>query len=144
MPDDSQKEFHDQLFRGLRALTESSFPKTCANCGRVFRTVEQFLLETVQVRATHTGLKEALEEDGSRSVEVYRNCPCGSTLMDVFGNRREGTDSSAEQRKRFDALLELLSLNGLERETARHELLKEMRGGHSDILAKLRPVRNHT
>lgn len=144
MPDDTQKDFRDQLFKGLKELAETAFPKTCANCGRAYPTAEQFLLETEPVRATHTGLKEAIGEDGLSCVEVFRNCACGSTLMDIFGNRRDLSDASAERRNRFDALMELLVLNGLEPDTARNELLKLMRGEHSAAIAELHPPQKHT
>jgi hypothetical protein len=137
MPDDSQKEFRDQLFSGLKSLAESSFPKTCAGCGRTYQTPEEFLLETAQVRATHAGLKETVEDDGLRCVEVFRNCPCGSTLMDLFSNRRDPSEESTEHRNRFEALIEFLMLNGLDHDTARTELLKVTRGENSTALATL-------
>jgi hypothetical protein len=143
MSDDFQKEFHDQLFDGLKSLAESSFPKTCASCGRTYRTPEEFLLETAQVRTTHAGLKEIVEADGLRCVEVFRNCSCGSTLMDLFSNRRDSSEECTEHRNRFDALIEFLMLNGLDHDTARAELLKVMHGDNSAALARHHPLQKN-
>lgn len=135
----SHETFHEELFRGLNALEETSFPRTCSTCGRVYATAEQFLRETQGVSGNRTGLKESLDDDGSHIVEVFRNCVCGSTLMDVFGNRRDTSEAGVRRRKRFDELLAFLVSNGLEREMARTELLKVIRGGRSEILARYQP-----
>jgi hypothetical protein len=129
----SQQAFHEELFRGLNALEETSFPRKCGTCGRVYATAEQFLLETQNVSGGKTGLKESMDDDGSHIVEVFRNCVCGSTLMDVFGNRRDTSEAGLRYRKRFDELIAFLAANGLEPDTARTELLKVMRGGHSEM-----------
>ena len=135
----SQQEFHAEFFRGLNALEETSFPRKCSTCGRVYATAEQFLLETHNVSGGKTGLKESMDDDGSRIVEVFRNCVCGSTLMDVFGNRRDTSEAGLQRRKHFDELIAFLVANGLEQDMARTELLKVIRGGRSEILAQYQP-----
>lgn len=131
--------FYDELFRGLKALAESSFPKKCANCGRVFETAEQFLSETQDMGGAHTGLKEAMDDDGSRIVEVFRNCSCGSTLLDFFGDRRDLSDTGVQRRKKFEELLRFLVSNGLDPTLARAELIKVLRGEKSEVLSNIRP-----
>lgn len=93
--------FHSELFKGLKELSESAFPKKCANCGRLFESAEQFLLETQDINTSTTGLKQADDDDGSQILEVFRNCPCGSTLMEFFNDRRDLSDQGTKRRKKF-------------------------------------------
>ncbi len=132
-------EFYQTLFEGLKALAETSFPKECASCGRVFESADQFLQETEDLRPDVYGLKEATEEDGSKIVEVFRNCPCGSTLMEFFGDRRDFSEAGLKRRERFEQLLVFLEANGLEKELARDELKKVMRGEKSEVLSSIGP-----
>jgi hypothetical protein len=140
MTDDRQ--FHADLFAGLKALAESSFPKRCGNCGRQFESAEQFLRETRGISASATGLKESADEDGGSILEVFRNCSCGSTLMDFFSDRRDLSPAGINRRQRFEELLAFLEVNGLDRQLARLELLKVMRGEKSQVLASIRPPQN--
>ena len=80
---------HQDLFRSLRALEEATFPKVCRNCGHRYEDAAEFLAATRQVRPDHTGLKEGIDEDGAAIVEVFRNCACGSTLLETFSDRRD-------------------------------------------------------
>lgn len=131
--------FHSELFNGLKELAETSFPKKCANCGRLFSSAEQFLLETQGISPSVTGLKQSEDDDGSKIVEVFRNCPCGSTLMEFFCDRRDFSDAGDKRRKKFDKLLDFLERNNFDRITARIELIKVMRGEKSEMLSKVRP-----
>lgn len=135
-------QFYSELFNGLKALAESSFPKKCANCGRTFESADQFLLNTQDINPSTTGLKQSEDEDGSRIVEVFRNCPCGSTLMDFFSNRRDFSEAGEKRREKFDELLNFLDENGIDRKTARTELIKVMQGEKSEVLSKIRPPAN--
>jgi len=138
MSDDNQ-DFHDGVFKDLKELAESSFPKKCANCGRVYDTAEQFLSDTDNINPEKSGLKESVNDDGSKIVEAFRNCPCGSTLMDLYNNRRDLSEVGLQRRKKFEDLLVFLVANGVERAMARLELLKIMRGEKSEILSKIKP-----
>ena len=137
----NEQSFYHELFNGLKALAETSFPKTCANCGRTFESVDQYLSETQDINAQTTGLKQSEDDDGTTIVEVFRNCPCGSTLMDFFNNRRDPSQAGEIRRKKFDELLGFLIENGFDRKIARQELVKVMRGEKSGILAKIRPAK---
>lgn len=137
MTDNTQ--FYNEFFEGLKALAETSFPKKCANCGRTFATAEQFLLETKNIKPSSSGLKQSEDDNGMKLIEVFRNCPCGSTLMDFFSDRRDMSAAGATRRKRFDELILFLEKNGLTRSIARSELIKVMRGEQSDILPKIHP-----
>ncbi len=122
---------------GLTALLESSFPKRCNTCGREYQTAQQFLRETQDLPRAKSCLKEAIEDDGTAIVEVFRNCICGSTLMDEFNNRRDVSKQGKNRRDKFAQLLDHLVERGLDRQTARFELLELLRGRPSKLLDDL-------
>lgn len=130
-----------KLVAGLKALAESSFPKRCANCGAVYADVQEYVSRTMPISTVRSGLKHSRDDDGQSIVELYRNCACGSTLMDFFGDRRDLSDGGNRRRRRFSELLDYLTGTGLERTVARAELLKVMRGEASEILARVQPPR---
>lgn len=127
--------------QGLTALLESAFPKKCSVCGREYLTPEQFLRETQDIPHVKSGLKEAVEDDGTAIVEVFRNCVCGSTLMDEFNNRRDTSERGRKRRKKFDHVLQQLVSKGLSIEVARTELIKLMHGHESTIVNEVLKVK---
>lgn len=131
---------NDDFFSGLRALADSAFPKHCANCGKVFASASQFILETRAIRENMSGLKQSMDDIDNTIVEVYRNCPCGSTLMDFFSDRRDISDSGLRRREKFAELLAYLIEKGWETQLARTELIKVLRGEKSELL-KVNPRR---
>lgn len=116
------------FFEGLRALAEAAFPKHCACCGRVFATADEFIGQTRALRQNVSGLKQSFDDDNVAIVEVYRNCLCGSTLMDFFSDRRDTSEACQQRRLLFERLLPLLMEKGMERAAARAYLLHVMRG----------------
>lgn len=136
---DKNQDFYDELFGGLKELAESSFPKKCANCGREYQNAEQFLRETESINNKITGLKASVDDDGIAIVEAFRNCPCGSTLMDFFSDRRDLSVAGLGRRKKFEEMMVFLTKNGLDKIVARNELLKVLRGERSEILANIQP-----
>lgn len=126
------------LYAGLKAIASTTFPKTCRNCGRVFPDEAAYIAETQPVSAKKSGLKQAIDDDGP-IVELFRNCPCGSTLMDVFSDRRDGSDAGRFRRQRFGELLAYLVAHEVPPDLARNELLTVMRGGKSERLRRFRP-----
>jgi len=129
----------DARYSGLRPAEESAFPKKCRNCGRVFETAEDFFEGTSGIKSDMTGLQQLIDEDALVMVEAFRNCPCGSTLLDNFNNRRDMSAAGDARRKRFDELLTYLIQSGLDEEIAYAELLKVSRGGESEVLANIEP-----
>ena len=123
----------EELYQGLQALSDLSFPKICNTCGKRYETVEEFISQTETIRKS-TGLKEDLDDDDQVIVGLFRNCKCGSTLMDEFSNRRNLSKVGLERRKKFGELINKLSSKGIPAETARFELLKVMRGEGSELL----------
>jgi hypothetical protein len=128
----------DSLFKGLRSLAESAFPKHCKNCGRTFETAEAFLRETQRISQNKTGLKQSWDDNDVEIVEVYRNCPCGSTLMDFFSDRRDHSEAGLKRREKFEQLMGQLISYGISREESRTELLKVLRGERSELIEKLK------
>jgi hypothetical protein len=128
-----------KLVAGLKALAEASFPKRCANCGTVYEDVHDYVSRTVPISEVRSGLKQSRDDDGQTIVELFRNCACGSTLMDFFGDRRDLSEAGARRRQRFAELLTYLVGSGLDGVVARAELLKVMRGEASEILAGVKP-----
>jgi len=125
------------LYAGLQELAAGAFPKRCTLCGRSYRNVEDYVAQTGRVGSGRSGLKQTFDDDGQVIVELFRNCVCGSTLMDCFNDRRDISAAGAKRRARFGELVESLVVRGLEREHARSELLKILRGEKSAVL---RPV----
>lgn len=126
------------LFAGLKALAESAFPKRCRNCGRVFETAEQFLYETKHIDQSRSGLKQSRDDNDATIVEVYRNCLCGSTLMDFFSDRRDLSEVGLRRRDKFNKLIEQLVARGWSQQLARSELLKILRGEGSELIEQLK------
>jgi hypothetical protein len=123
-----------ELYAGLQALVDSAFPKRCKVCGRVYQTADDFIRQTRMVRPDSTGLKQALDDDDAVVVELYRNCVCGSTLLDLFSDRRDASSAGEQRRMNFDAMLGKLVGAGYSMSVARAELIKMMRGEDSEIL----------
>ena len=94
----------DESFRGLKALP-FKFPRTCSNCGREYQTEADFLEQTQNLRNGRSPFKEFEDDDGQVVLEVFRNCVCGSTLMDEFHSRR---DNSPEGQRRREAYAKAL------------------------------------
>lgn len=133
----NQEHTNLALFKELKALCESSFPKKCEACGRRFESVDAFIKETYAVSKGGSGLKSSLDDKQRSIVELYRNCPCGSTLMDIFSDRRDPSPSGVHGRQLFGQLLQLLESKGLSADRGRQELLKILKGEHSAVLAKM-------
>lgn len=129
----SKEKELDSLFEGLNALSASSFPKKCANCGAIYRNVEEYASATDSVHG-QSGLKASEDDDGQPILELFRNCSCGSTLLDFFKDRR----GTAEQRLLFDTLLEQVCHEGFDRNFARKELIKIKKGKASSLPESLK------
>ncbi len=124
-------------FEGLKALLEFAFPKTCKNCGHVYKTAEQFFAETLDMPSGRSSLKMTIEDDGAPIVEAFRNCRCGSTLMDEFGCRRDTSESGVQRRITFDRMLSLLLARNIPEAVARAELANFLRGKPNRLQAWL-------
>lgn len=125
-----------ELFKGLKALSDASFPKHCASCGQEYASVEDYVEKTEDVFGK-SGLKKGYDDDDKPIVELFRNCVCGSTLMDCFSDRRDVSEAGLKRRKMFGKLIEMLISKGVAADTARAELMKVLKGESSALLEKL-------
>ncbi len=121
------------FFEGLQALAASAFPKHCTYCGRVFATAAEFIQQTDSVRKDSSGLKQSFDDDSVAIVEAYRNCLCGSTLMDFFSDRRDISEAGSRRRELFDKLLPHLEEKGMPKAEARSHLLRLLRGRQDSV-----------
>lgn len=94
----------EESLKGLKALP-LKFPRKCHNCGQEYASEEDFLEKTQSIRAGRSSLKESEDDDGQVIVEVYRNCVCGSTMMDEFHSRRDMSPQGIKRREEYDRLL---------------------------------------
>ena len=133
IPKDEHLEM-DPVFAGLQALASASFPKRCATCGREYPDVASYVQATEGLPNGRRGFKQSVGDEGEIILELFRNCPCGSTLMDCFSDRRDASTSGLLRRERFGDLVATLVQRGLSAELARTELLRVMRGESSPII----------
>jgi hypothetical protein len=124
------------LFDDLVALEKTSFPKKCETCGTTYHSEEEFLKLTEDING-RSGLKSSEDDDGSSILEVFRNCPCGSTLLDFFSDRRDMSANGEKRRKAFSTVLEHLVEQGIDVEIARTELKYYLKHKKSELLDKL-------
>lgn len=123
----------DSLYSGLKALSESAFPKKCPSCGTSFNSAEEFIRESQAVHGG-SGLKSSIGDQDETIVELFRNCVCGSTLLDFFSERRDTSPQGLKRREIFGRILRFLETKGVPVATGRTELLRFMRGEHSELL----------
>lgn len=128
-----ESEFAD-LYSDLRSMAETVFPKQCRTCGRIYPDMGAYVEQTEHLRPGVSGLQQGLDEAYQPLVELYRNCACGSTLMNFFADRRDTSPAGLERRKRFAVVLEKLKRQGIAENDAREALLKFMRGEESELL----------
>jgi len=125
-----------ELLKGLIALSDATFPKRCANCGAAYASVKEYVEKTEDV-AGQSGLKKGYDDDDKPIVQLFRNCVCGSTLMDCFKDRRDISEAGIKRRALFDNLINSLTRKGLSAETARKELRNVLQGEPSAVLATM-------
>lgn len=140
---DIANESADEWYQGLQALSDLSFPKVCATCGQRFETMAEFVSQTEAIQKS-SGLKEDLDDDDKVIVNLFRNCTCGSTLMDEFNNRRDLSSAGLKRREKFGEILDKLVRAGYDAGTARTELIKVMRGEGSNLLKINRSGQKYT
>lgn len=126
-----------ELFQGLQALSDSAFPKRCSTCGREYLSPEDFFRSSRSLNNSSSGLKPSLGDEDEPIVEVFRNCHCGSTLMDFFEDRRDTSAKGLKRRDVFGRMLILLQQRGLGSGEARQELIGLMNGRASEKIEAL-------
>jgi hypothetical protein len=129
----SNSKHFDEIYAGLRQLADSAFPKRCRTCGREYQSSTEFLAATLPPRDDVSGLKQTRDDNGQEIVELFRNCVCGSTLLESYLNRRDHSDRGIMRRNQFQDMVERLVATGCTAETARDELLRFVRGQPNDL-----------
>lgn len=132
------------LFAGLRELAESAFPKRCRGCGRVYASAAEFIAATHALRPNCSGLKQGCDDDEHLVVELFRNCECGSTLMETFNDRRDLSEAGSKRRRRFEEIFTYLVGRGIAADIAHNELLKLMHGQANDVLPLIKQKSRRT
>jgi len=97
--------------------------------------MDAFFSDTSPV-SSGSGLAEFALGDEPNVIGVFRNCECGSTMLVVCRDRRDLSEAGEERRRNFDKVLDCLEAMGLDREQARVELRRFMRGERSELLEK--------
>ncbi|MFH0934127.1 MAG: oxidoreductase [Pseudomonadota bacterium] len=138
----SDLSVRDDIFAGLRELADTAFPKRCRFCGREYSNSAEFLAATRPIKPDASGLKQGHDDEGHPIVELFRNCVCGSTLLESYWNRRDLTDNGIMRRKRFHDMADKLVAAGYTQETARSELIKFVRGQPNELLNMAKKVKD--
>ena len=123
----------NELFQGLQALSEASFPKKCKTCGRVYSDLKEFTDNTKSINDT-TGFMATPDYNGDVILEFYRNCICGSTLMEFFSDGRDHSEKGLKRRAIFEKVMRQLIAREVTINVARAELIKIMNGQQSSLL----------
>lgn len=127
------KQWLNEFYQELKVLESATFPKKCSVCGEVYADLDDFLARTKPVRRS-SGLAKYKP---CHKVGLFRNCKCNSTLLVNCRDRRESSPDKASRREVFGKLLEMLMTKGIDRNTARRELLKVLKSEESRILKPL-------
>jgi len=131
-----QEQTEDTSFlEGFNEFWRSEFPKTCPTCGRVYGDFCSFVRETETTRGSSGLVEYQGRENQETSVGIFRNCPCGSTLMIRGQDRRNTSEAGEKSRQIFGAMLEKLVAANVPRPTARVRLLKALYSGQLENLA---------
>lgn len=120
------------IYKGLKAVSEDSFPRKCSCCGKSYSSVMDFVSRTDPVTNSN-GFKQTSGDDEGSTVELFRNCACGSTLLESFHNRRDMSACGDKKRWAFTQLLDMLDAAGADIAAAREELRKIAHGEDAKI-----------
>jgi hypothetical protein len=135
----STNRTNTELFANLSELARDTFPKRCNNCGKTYETVDDFVRTSQNIHPQRSGLKQGYDDDGGVIIELFRNCTCGSTLMDFFHSRRDASLAGVKRRDDFARLVRQLVETGVEVTHARAEILKWLRGQESELMKLIKP-----
>ena len=95
-------------------------------CGTVFDDEIEFFERTQSLPHVTSDVRSVEDEEMETQIylEIYRNCSCGTTLMEFFRCRREATVSPYRKRLLFEIFLDAMEANGRSRKDARSLLLE--------------------
>lgn len=123
------------LQQGLMTLIGTAFPRRCVNCGRVYKSLDEFISHAKPVKRL-ASLK-VISDEKNPAVELHRQCECGSAMLELVQERRALTPEGRKRRKIFGELMENLKKLGWSEGDARAALLKTLNGEKSERLVAL-------
>jgi len=103
----------------LALLFGHKFPKSCATCGKVYETRDEYLKDT-------SSLSGKSATASAHGVQEYRNCACGSTLMVWTKDRRDNSEFGHARRALFDDCLTKLRAVSGEAEPVLRDKLRQI------------------
>lgn len=92
------------LAERLERIYDDAFPKVCRCCNRIYRTHEDFMDHTQVPKAGRSAQFDTEDE----TVQAYRDCACGSTLLVLIEDRRDVSAAGVARRALFDEALDRL------------------------------------
>lgn len=131
---DNQSTEDTTFLAGLHEFWANDFPKICPKCSRIYQTFTEFITRTTSSE-NGSGVAEYELESREKSVGIFRNCACGSTLMILGPNRRDTSAIGEKRRQIFGAMLDKLISANVPPEDARARLLKVLYSGNLEGLA---------
>ena len=114
------------LYRGLKAIWDTEFPKTCPKCGRVYQSFEEYLVDTFGLEES-SGLMGYDIGQPMQQIGLFRNCACGTTIMAFCHDRRDLSEMGNKRRELFGELMNRLIDAGASAQEARQKLLTALR-----------------
>jgi hypothetical protein len=126
-------QWQEEVYHGLKSCLNSSFPKRCHCCGKIYASLEDFIESTQPLGVS--GLREFENADGKAIVGLFRNCTCQSTLVALCENRRDSSPEGKARRRQFDLLLGRFVERGLDKEEAREALRLLLHGQDAPLLS---------
>ena len=123
------------LQKGLITLIGTAFPRRCATCGRVYKSLDEFMSHAQPVKDAYS--LKAISDDNNPAMELNRRCECGSAMLELVQERRSLTPEGRKRRKIFGELMGNLQKLGWSEGDARAALLKTLNGEKSERLVAL-------
>jgi hypothetical protein len=111
-------------------LQQSSFPRACESCQKVYQNEREFFRDTAPVANDddNAGARIQANSDNGGYLEISRHCPCGAIVKERFHSRRDLSEEGLRDRATFEDLLKAVEESGVERAQARTMLLDFLAG----------------
>ena len=110
----------DQVIDFIRADFESQFPKSCAVCGHLFKSVKEYIENTVHIGqpCSYDAHMQDWQPNRPLGVFAFSKCNCGNTLT---------LCSSSVEDETMRQLLAWFKKEGQRRSVSISELLNDLR-----------------
>lgn len=125
--------YKNQLFKNLKPIDDSSFPKACDQCDTHFKNEKDFILNTIAYHKD-SGLSEGIDEEGAQFIKLIRVCRCEQPILDYFKDRRASSTKAQSRRLAFQKLLDQITKKKTPHHKARALVLDFMKNKKSMAL----------